>query len=226
MKPNHGYVLLWRGWMDHPVLAKGAGPFTRREAWAWLIEQAAFRPHSGLQRGQLRLTQRFIASAWNWSQTSVHRFLYELSASKMVQTCIKNGSRNNLITICNYDRYQPGFGEPASGLQSVYTKSASQPKTEKQNPPFSSPKGERRSPPSLRSEGEGAAPSVTQILSPKTRKGRRVNGHKLSPAEKLFAGFAAAAGYDSLADLTLDEPLLDSGRSSGNPPRSSRGLDC
>ena len=99
-----------RGVFEHPAFADEA--FTEREAWMWLIAQAAFKPHRkrvgrvvvDLARGQLAHSTRFMAKAWKWSEASVRRFLAKLAREQMVT--IADDADLTQLTICNYDSYQ------------------------------------------------------------------------------------------------------------------------
>ena len=78
-----------RGVFDHPVF--DGEPFTRREAWLWLIAEAQWKPTRkragrlllNLERGQLAHSVRFMAMAWKWAPARVHRFLQRLQAEAM-----------------------------------------------------------------------------------------------------------------------------------------------
>ena len=103
-----------------------------REAWEWMIAEAAWRPRgqrmargvADLQRGQIAVTARGLAAAWNWSIGNVQYFLKRLREEGMIETRaihtkIHTGSefrrsyRATLVTLCNYDRFQ---SPPKSGL--------------------------------------------------------------------------------------------------------------
>lgn len=107
---ERGVFALDRGWFEHPIFAKE--PFTEREAWAWLISEASFKPRIkrvgsvivSLVRGQLAASLRFMAEAWQWEHTRVRRFLIRLKTATMIEQQIEQGL--TVITICNYDRYQ------------------------------------------------------------------------------------------------------------------------
>lgn len=107
---SEGAFLLWRGVLDHPIFK--AEPYTEREAWIWLIEAAAFKPHKTrvgrhvvpLERGQLAHSLRFLSGKWQWSIASVRRFLEKLENETMIDT--QTGTGITLITICNYNDYQ------------------------------------------------------------------------------------------------------------------------
>lgn len=106
-----GYYLMHRGWMDNPAFGKE--PFCERAAWAWLIDEAAYkacRKRVGsaivtLERGQVAASVRFLAEAWGWSKSRVDRFLKRLADEQMIGTAAGQGV--NVITLCNYDKYQP-----------------------------------------------------------------------------------------------------------------------
>jgi hypothetical protein len=107
---ERGVFAMHRGWFDHPVFA--TEPFTEREAWAWLISEAAWcarirRIGSAvveLKRGQLAASIRFLAERWQWSKSRVDRFLIRLKNGTMIGT--DSGTGILVITICNYDKYQ------------------------------------------------------------------------------------------------------------------------
>jgi hypothetical protein len=109
-----------RGIFGHHVFADE--PFTEREAWLWLIGEAAYRPHRkrvgaavvDLVRGQLAHATRFMAQKWKWSDGSVRRFLAKLSSESMIQ--VRNDAGVTQITICNYEAYQPAPEKPDAGM--------------------------------------------------------------------------------------------------------------
>lgn len=107
---SNGYYLMARGWRENPIFK--SEPYTEREGWEWLIENARYRAgrcRAGsfvvdLQRGQLCASTRFMAQAWKWSEAKVRRFLSKLKADAMIDAQTDAGI--NVITVCNYDRYQ------------------------------------------------------------------------------------------------------------------------
>lgn len=104
------YYFLERGWMEHDLF-KGE-PFSRRDAWVWMIGEAAWkdtRTRIGnhmieIKRGQFTHSVRFLAEKWKWPQTNVHRFLDILKNENMIET--KKEHNQTVITICNYSKYQ------------------------------------------------------------------------------------------------------------------------
>ncbi len=96
---------------DHDIL-NDKNPLSRREAWLWLLSEAAWKPHrrrvSGrvfnLERGQLVASLRFIASKWRWTEPRVRRFLGLLKSDSMIVA--KSDAGVTVITICKYTEYQ------------------------------------------------------------------------------------------------------------------------
>lgn len=106
-----GFIKLHRGWRDCDAFTND--PFSEREAWLWLIENAAWkdgqrRAGKGnvieVQRGQIHTSERTLASVWKWDRKHVRRFLKRLEKCAMVGPT--GGPSGSLITICNYDKYQ------------------------------------------------------------------------------------------------------------------------
>jgi hypothetical protein len=99
-----------RGWQDKPIFQREA--FSRRDAWVWLIEHAAFRPTEvsvgrgvvSVGRGQLCYSLRYMAKAWGWDDARVRRFLSRATDCAMI-ACVADAGQT-LITICNYESYQ------------------------------------------------------------------------------------------------------------------------
>lgn len=115
-----GYVAMSRNWQDHDIFA--GDEYSRRDAWAWLIANAAWRPTKvrvkgssvDLQRGELCFAQRFLAEKWGWSKSKTDRFIAVLRAEGMISTRSKIGATaghqagqgQSIITVCNYDAFQ------------------------------------------------------------------------------------------------------------------------
>jgi hypothetical protein len=112
---ERGYITIARGILDHPVVG-ARKPYSRLEAWQWLLLEAAWKPHRvpisygrtravvSLDRGQLSYSLRFMASKWGWSVKPVTTFLNGLETDQMIATQTDTGQ--TLITICNYNAYQ------------------------------------------------------------------------------------------------------------------------
>lgn len=89
-------------------------PFSKREAWIWLIGQAAWKTERRsiggrviqLEIGQIVCSIRYLATAWRWDKAKVSRFISMLKNRDSIETAIEAGV--TVITICNYARYQIG----------------------------------------------------------------------------------------------------------------------
>lgn len=107
---EHGVFAVDRGIFSDPDFAPE--PFTEREAFLWLVSEAAWKPHTRrqgramikLERGQLCHAVRFMADIWKWSKSRVDRFLTRLKNRDMIK--INSGTKISIISICNYEIYQ------------------------------------------------------------------------------------------------------------------------
>lgn len=78
------------------------------ESWAWieLIAMARWRDEGGLRRGELRVSQSYLATRWRWARSRVQRFLEDLEKAGELRRGHGTGREPDIIRICNYDRYQ------------------------------------------------------------------------------------------------------------------------
>lgn len=126
-KPSRpGYIAISRAIFDHPLF-QTRRPFSRLEAWEWLINAAAWAPKARrnkfgavhTERGQLAVTRRELGAVWRWPKTNVDRFLRKLAAEQMILLGeALNGPKNGpemsptigypmtMVTICNYEKFQ------------------------------------------------------------------------------------------------------------------------
>lgn len=97
---------------DHEIL--DTGRYDRRSAWLWLITNAAWKErrvnHKGrpitLKRGQLLGARSFLAEKFGWGEQELRTFLKLLVTNAMVEINQSSGHFANVITICNYEKYQ------------------------------------------------------------------------------------------------------------------------
>lgn len=88
-----GFVVIHRSIFANSALA---GKYSRREAWIWLIAQAAYKPEGRrgpwgvvhLERGELPISLSMLAEIWGWPRSTVRGFLDRLKRERMV--CCKN----------------------------------------------------------------------------------------------------------------------------------------
>lgn len=107
---ERGFIAIDRGVFDHPAFAPE--PFSEREAWMWLIAEAAWKPRRArvgrasfeVARGQVIHSTRFMATRWKWSEARVRRFLARLKNDALIDALATHQA--TLITICKYDEYQ------------------------------------------------------------------------------------------------------------------------
>jgi hypothetical protein len=107
---ERGVFAVDRGIWNHPSFANE--PLSEREAWVWLIGEAAFKTRTRrigsvaieLSRGQVAASLRFMADKWQWSEPRVRRFLKRLKTDAMIDAATDAGV--TVITICNYTKYQ------------------------------------------------------------------------------------------------------------------------
>ncbi|MEM7191291.1 MAG: hypothetical protein AAF405_00240 [Pseudomonadota bacterium] len=128
-----GTVNIARSLWDDPAFK--AEPYTEREAFIWLIMEAAWKPRTrriaghvvDLQRGEAASSVRFMAEAWSWSKSRVSRYLARLRVSGLIENRDSSGTANGtgltVVTICKYDEYQYGGDESGTPLE---TKSGQQ----------------------------------------------------------------------------------------------------
>lgn len=107
---ERGVFAVDRGIWTDPDFAEE--PFTEREAFLWLVSEAAWKAYKkradgkvvDLERGQLCHSVRFMAEAWQWSKSRVDRFLARLENRDIISR--DSGTRTPVLTICKYDCFQ------------------------------------------------------------------------------------------------------------------------
>jgi hypothetical protein len=127
MRTAAGHINVARSIFDHPMFDDGR-PLSPREAWLWLIANAAWRPvqvmvRNGrsqqlldLERGQLTYSRAFLRQAWAWSSDkTVRTFLGRLKKEGMID--LQTGQLQTVISVCKYDVFQHGgnVAGPANG---------------------------------------------------------------------------------------------------------------
>ncbi len=113
---DEGFLRLSRRFFSNEMW-KAARGFSECEAWLDLIQSARFdatdKAYSELiggrevsyTRGQYPASISFLMKRWQWSEKKVRYFLAKLKKKGMITTCNKQGM--NVITLCNYDEYNP-----------------------------------------------------------------------------------------------------------------------
>ncbi len=109
---NSRWVRVSADYFEHELFA--GEEFSRRDAWLWLIANAAWKKrrvnHKGkmldLERGQLLGGRAFLAEKWGWSEKAVRNYLQLLVSENMIRMGQSDGHYANVITVCNYDKFQ------------------------------------------------------------------------------------------------------------------------
>lgn len=105
-----------RGWLDDAIWENE--PYSKREAWSWMIGNAAWKDclvsvkgqPVQMKRGSFTASLQFLANKWQWNKNKVDRFLTKLEKWQKIkiETAIGTGSgtTQTVVTICNYDEIQ------------------------------------------------------------------------------------------------------------------------
>lgn len=113
---------LKRGWMDNELFDDDA-PYTKREAWCWLIEKMRWKeevyyvgstPHI-IKRGEFCCSVRKMAEKWGWNKDAVIRYITRLETATMIRR--RKIGNKTVISIVNYDKYQLEPGYSATNLR-------------------------------------------------------------------------------------------------------------
>ncbi|MCK9570023.1 hypothetical protein M0R72_13860 [Candidatus Pacearchaeota archaeon] len=115
---SNGYIKLYRSLQNHSVICPKR-TFSPFEAWVDLLYEAAWEDHDFMYcktkkvtilRGEVPHSERTLAKRWQWSLSTVCRFLALLKSETMVKRIEKQGL--NLLSIVNYDLYQGDDSKP------------------------------------------------------------------------------------------------------------------
>ena len=122
---NWGYIKLHRKIWNHPFW-KEKRVYSKFEAWVYLLLQAKGKDEEVkdaegrkvyLKRGQFLSSARELAQKWGWSKSKTNRFLKLLQVGQKMGQAIsaepgrlysqKTGQAKSIITILNYNKYNP-----------------------------------------------------------------------------------------------------------------------
>ena len=106
---SDGYTLSYRRKWDNPVFRNKI----EVAIWGWMCDMAAWREtiirFNGemltLQRGQLATSRRYISEGFGIGEQVTRTFLENLEKAGMVNQ--QPTHKGTVLTICNYDEYQP-----------------------------------------------------------------------------------------------------------------------
>lgn len=104
-----GYTKSFRSKWEHPIFRD----LQEAGVWAWLCDSATWKDtrvnYCGimveLKRGQIITSRSFIAKGFNLGEQKVRSLLARLEKDCMINQ--QPTSHGTIITICNYEKYQP-----------------------------------------------------------------------------------------------------------------------
>lgn len=111
------WICIDTSFLDHPIVGpsrRRKGGFSREAAWIWLIAKAAFKTHTvgfpggtiEVRRGQCLAGREYLAKEWGWTVAKVRTWLGILVENGMVEINQPHARAPNVISICNYAKYQ------------------------------------------------------------------------------------------------------------------------
>lgn len=129
-----GWYATHRDMLNHPIVGIGKpvkpadptrGSVSRFEAWHWLIANCAYGQRDWFNKGQKQTLQpgqvvagrAYLANLWNWTEKTVRVFLKQLLDEQMITLATdairgqQRANTANIITLCNYLKYQLGDDE-------------------------------------------------------------------------------------------------------------------
>ena len=107
--------------------------FTKLEAWIDLLIMVNHKSQKKvinnevieIKRGERDLSYRYLAKKWKWSHTKIKRYFTLLQKDNMIR--LKKRTGQNLVSVCNYERYQDSHFEKRTrseqGAHKVRTRS-------------------------------------------------------------------------------------------------------
>ena len=219
---SHGYIKLYRSLFEHEFFRPGR--FSEREAFTWMIKEAAWKPRSRrvgqffveLERGELAASLRHLADVWMWEVGAVRGYLARCEKAEMLSTRSDKGI--TVVSVCNYDYYQGDDGSdstvddnvPAQSQHSPSTAPArSQHKTEEGKKVRKEEGEEQTSAPGLAAERQPTFPALIPDASVAPKKPRRQR-QPAPPATLLDPNFELTEADRQYArDRHWDDRVID-----------------
>lgn len=220
---------------DHPIVGIHDRPFTDTEAWLWLVSRASYETRRTMNKGtvvildpgDLMAAHGFLGTRWMWTTAKVRWFLTRLSTEAMItRHCHKQDGRHNsnqiqIITICNYSRYQIINDAEQQAKQQSEQQANSRP-TAGQQQEDNTLTSQHPFPTALQAVGEGSRISRTRGPSGRVSEGERTIQRPRSrvaswlPADPLdgangieFKDGKLTVLNGTAASLAQDFPTLD-----------------
>lgn len=115
--------------LEHEILQ--GDPYSRRDAWLWLIANAAWKDHQArtragiidLRRGEVLAGLEHLAKKWCWSVKKVRTFLRDLIDAGMIKKGQAKTQYATAYSLTKYETYQTaGPADDRSGASGGQTK--------------------------------------------------------------------------------------------------------
>ena len=106
-KPKEGWVNLWRRIESHRFWPTYENrPFTKLEAWLWLLLRASYKQRTvefmgrewKLRPGDIVTSQRILAERWKWNRSAVRRYLQELYMNEEATHHVTHGATHITVS--------------------------------------------------------------------------------------------------------------------------------
>lgn len=107
-----GYIQLKRDFFNHPIWLKPRS-FSQAEAYIDLLQSACYNDsqeiligttYLTLQRGEMAVSVRELASKWQWSRGKVETFLKMLKKHKEIAIKTQSGTLPSVLTLLKYNK--------------------------------------------------------------------------------------------------------------------------
>lgn len=111
---EEGYIPISRKLFEHPFWSEKR-EFSYAEAWIDILRLVRFEANSTkmliggkaveIHRGEYPASLRRLADLWGWSKNKVDKFLDLLISEGMITKRTAEGTKQTVITVCNFDKY-------------------------------------------------------------------------------------------------------------------------
>jgi hypothetical protein len=209
-----GVFAVARSIWAHTELKAPDEPFTKLEAWIWLLSEARWKPRRSLERGEFSHSIRFLEKRWKWKPGRVERFLNLLKARGMIRDTSRDRGRDRrrdtpaTYSINNYNDYQIAPLPVATPCEAGMNKNRDEVEASKQEAvPFSKEKGAsptRKPSPTRRPKRE---PKL-QVLDGGKTNTKPDPWKEVFDFGKLFLGASSGGQIAKLKKLYIDAPFV------------------
>jgi hypothetical protein len=199
--PDDGWITLSRKLLVNPLWR--SEPFSKGQAWVDLLLLANHKDgyffnrgvRIDVKRGQVGMSELQLSLRWKWSRTKVNSFFKVLEKEQQIKQ--HRNAVNTLITIVNYNLYQP---EKQLKEQQKDNRSATEVQQKSTNKNDKNEKKNKDSITLSSSKDEAQAEEEFYL----TKKKRKLTGKRLETFLTFWTAFDYKAGKAEAADSWLD----------------------